>query len=450
MGVASPLALYYLTEIAMGLTDMVIVGRLGSTELAAVGLSAGIVIEAVIVSFGVLSLVGVLSSNALGRGRRDEVTVIVDQGFWVALLLAVMVVTLTAQLPELFVLTGQDPEVVRLSRDYLDWMIWMTPFALCFVVLRNFVTALSRTAVIACVTVPAVALNLLLNYLLVFGAWGIPAMGVAGAGLASVLVNLVMALSLFAYVRLNRACREFPILRAPWRPNAGICTNILKLGTPVGVTALLEGGLFTVVAIMMGTIGADVLAANEILFHIIPIAFVIALAIGESSAIRVAYHDGTGNTQMTRWVSRTAMTLGCCVMLTSALILWLFPQPIVALFLDADDPGNATVFAIATSLTAIAAIFQLFDGLQVVALWCLRGLRDTLVPMLIASAGYWLCGLGSGYWFGFAAGHGATGVWWGLAAGLMVTGLLLTARLYLLLRARERMASVHAPAPHEA
>lgn len=436
--IATPLALYYLTEVAMGLTDMVIVGRLGSDELAAVGLSAGIVIESILVCFGVLSLVGVLSSHALGRGERERVAAIVGQGFWVALLLAAVVLTLTSMTPDLFRITNQAPVVIRLGQEYLAWMIWVTPFALGFVVLRNFLTALSRTAVIACVTVPAVGLNLLLNYLLVFGAWGLPAMGVAGAGLASVIVNCLMVIALLVYVRLNRDCREFPILRAAWRPDPGICGTILRLGTPAGLTALVEGGLFAVVGLMMGTLGADWLAANEILFHILPLAFVVALAIGESAAVRVAWHDGTGNTAMTRWTSRTAIGLAGGVMLSAALVLWLFPQPIVGLFIDIDDPDNARVVSIALSLTSIAAIFQFFDGLQVVALWCLRGLRDTLAPMLIASAGYWVCGLGSGYWFGFVLDTGATGVWWGLATGLTMTGILLAARLYLLLRARER------------
>jgi MATE family multidrug resistance protein len=436
--VAFPLALYYLTEVAMGLTDMVIVGRLGSDELAAVGLSAGIIIEAIVVCFALLSVVGVLSSHALGSGDRDRVSAIVGQGFWVALSLAVLVVALTAWLPELFVVTGQDPEVVRLSRDYLAWMIWVTPLALCFVVLRNFLTVLSRTEAIACVTVPAVGLNLLLNYLLVFGVHGFPEMGVAGAGLASIIVNLLMVLSLFVYVGLNRYFHEFRIVTALWKIDAKIWASILKLGAPAGMTAFLEGGLFAVVGIMMGTLGADWLAANEILFHIIPLAFVVALAIGESAAVRIAYHSGAGNIPMTRWIARVALAMGACVMLSAAFVLWLFPEQVVALFIDVEAPENARVVAIATALTSIAAIFQLFDGLQVVAAWCLRGLRDTFIPMWIASAGYWLCGLGSGYWFGFVQGYGATGVWWGLAAGLTMTSLMLSARLYLLLRKRGR------------
>ncbi len=434
--IAFPLALYYLTEVAMALTDMVIVGRLGSTELAAVGLSAGIVTEAILVCFGVLSMVGVLSAQALGAGRKTQVAIIVGQGFWVALTLSALVVALTGMLPELFVATGQDPEVVQFSRDYLAWMIWVTPFALGFVVLRNFLTVLSLAGVVAFVSVPAVGLNLLLNYLLVFGVYGFPEMGVAGAGLASIIVNFIMVLALFVYVRLNHYCREFHLFGALWQLERTIWISIFKLGVPVGMTALLEGGLFAVVGIMMGTLGADWLAANEILFHIIPFAFVVALAIGESAAVRIAYHVGAGNASVTQWIARAALLMGSCVMFVVALISWFFPEQIVALFVDINAPENARVVGIATGLASIAAIFQLFDGLQVVTAWCLRGLKDTVIPMWIASLGYWVCGLGSGYWFGFVQGHGAEGVWWGLAAGLMVTSVLLFTRFYLLLRKR--------------
>lgn len=449
MRVASPLALYYLTEVAMGVTDMVIVGRLGSDELGAVGLSAGIVIEALVVCFGLLSVVGVLSSHALGAGRRQQVATIVGQGFWMALSLSVVVVSLTAMLPRLFSITGQDPGIVRLAGAYLAWMIWVAPFALCFVVLRNFLTVLSRTLVIACVTVPAVGLNLLLNYLLVFGAWGFPEMGVAGAGLADVIVNLVMVLCLSVYVGLNPQCREFDLASVLWTLDAKIWAAIMKLGAPAGMSALMEGGLFAVVGLMMGTLGAGWLAANEILFHIIPLAFVVALAIGESAAVRIAYFDGAGDAPMTRWIARTALAAGSCVMLTSAFVLWMFPEQVVAFFIDVEAPENARVLAIAVTLTSIAAIFQLFDGLQVMAAWCLRGLKDTLVPMWIGAAGYWLCGLGSGYWLGFVKGYGATGVWWGLAAGLTIASLLLAARLHLMLRKRSRDGSTPATAaPH--
>ena len=438
--VAFPLALYYLTEVAMGITDMVIVGRLGSTELAAVGLTASIVIEFIVVGFGLLSIVGVLSSQSLGEGDHQGVSDTVGQGLQIAILLAALVLLTSLWIPDLLTATGQDPEVVRLASEYLAWMIWVTPLALTFGIFRSFLTVLSLTRIIAMVTFPAVGLNLLLNWLFVFGVGPFPMMGVAGAGLASILVNLCMVLSLFAYVRLQSECRQYDLLGGllQWRPS--IWSQIFKLGTPVGMTAVLEGGLFVVVGIMMGTLGAEWLAANEILFHMIPVAFVIALAIGESAAVRIAYHRGARNAGMPLWIARRALILGCVVMLLSAMVLWFFPNIIVALFVDANDPDNANVVAIVVALASIAAIFQLADGIQVITAWCLRGLKDTLVPMLIASVGYWVCGLGTGYWFGFVKGYGAQGVWWGLAVGLIMTAILLLIRLYRRMKGLENLA----------
>ncbi len=427
--VAFPLALYYITEVAMGITDMMIVGRLGSVELAAVGLTANLLIEAILVCFGLLSVVGVLSSHSLGAGNRENVANTVGQGFWVGLFLSAIVLVLSRWLPDLLVATGQDPEVVYFARQYVVWFVWVVPLSLIFVVLRNFLTVLSMTTIVAYITFPAVALNLVLNYALVFGAWGFPEMGVAGAGVASIIVNFCLVLSLIVYVSMKSECRDFALHRGVWRVDFQIWWSIFKLGAPVGMTAFLEGGLFAVVGIMMGTLGAEWLAANEVLFHMIPIAFVVALAIGESAAVRIAFYTGARNAEMPHWLVRMALVVGCAVMLLSSGILWFFPHIIASLFIDATDPENAQVLSIIVSLASIAAIFQLFDGAQVVTAWCLRGLKDTLVPMWIASAGYWVGGLGTGYWLGFQQGYGAEGVWWGLAAGLMITAILLLIRL---------------------
>ncbi|MFT5111919.1 MAG: MATE family multidrug resistance protein [Parasphingorhabdus sp.] len=434
--IAIPLSMYYLTEVAMGITDVVIVGRLGSTELGAVGLTAGLVVEAMLICFGLLSVVGVISSQALGAKKPKEVANTVGQGFWLAMTLAVVVLILSIWVTDLLVATGQDPQVVKFAGDYLAWFIWTAPFSLAFVVLRNFLTVLSLASVVVYITVPSLFLNLLLNYALVFGAWGFPEMGVAGAGLASVIVTIVMLTGVVFYVALKSQCREYRLLQAISRLDFSIWRSIFKLGIPVGVTTLLEGGLFVVVGILMGTMGAQWLAANEILFHMMPLAFVMALAIGESAAVRIAFHIGAGNLGMVGWIARTALIFGSMVMLSSSFILWFFPELIAALFIDSSNPDNAKVIEIVVALSSIAAIFQLFDGLQVVTLWCLRGLKDTLVPMWIASAGYWICGLGSGYWFGFVQGYGASGVWWGLAIGLMMTGILLFIRLQIMLRTR--------------
>jgi MATE family multidrug resistance protein len=432
--IAAPLALYYLTEVAMGLTNMIIVGRLGSAELAAVGLTANMLVAFVLVSFGILSMVSVLSSHSLGSGDRDAVARTVAQGFWVAGGLSLIAVGFGFGIPGIFKLTGQDPEVTRIAGDYVVCLLWFAPFALGFVVLRNFLVVLAKPLVVVYITVPALVLNLLLTYMLVLGGFGLPGLGVAGAGISTTLVNLLMFVSILIYVGIDRDCRAYPVFHSIRKIDLAICRSIIGLGVPAGVTAFLEGGLFVVVGILMGTLGADWLAANEILFHFLGMSFVIAAAIGEAAAVRIAFHAGARNPRLIQWNAISAVTLGSLVMLGSALLLWNFPHHIVGVFINIEAPNNALTVTIAVTLTGIAAVFQFFDGLQAVAGWALRGLKDTLVPMWIATCGYWLCGLGGGYTAGFVLGYGAEGIWWGMAAGLTVAAILLSTRLYLLMR----------------
>ncbi len=432
--IAAPLALYYLTEVAMGVTNMIIVGRLGSTELAAVGLTANILVEFVLISFGILSMVSVLSSHSLGNGDRTAVARIVAQGFWVAGGLSLVAIGFGFYIPDIFELTGQDPAVIRLAGDYVVWLLWFAPFALGFVVLRNFLVVLSKPLIVVYITIPALGLNLLLTHLLVLGGFGFPGLGVAGAGISTALVNLLMFVSLLIYVSVDRDCRGYPIFQSIRNIDLAICRSIIGLGVPAGVTAFLEGGLFVAVGILMGTLGTDWLAANEILFHCLGVSFVVAAAIGEAAAVRIAFHVGARNLQLVQWNAILAVALGSLVMLSSALLLWHFPRHIVAVFIDIDAPHNALTVTFAVTLTSIAAVFQFFDGLQAIAGWALRGLKDTLVPMWIATCGYWLCGLCGGYVAGFVLGYGAEGIWWGMAAGLIVSAILLSIRLYLLMR----------------
>ena len=440
--IAAPLAVYYLTEVAMGVTNMIIVGRLGSTELAAVGLSFNMMIEFIIVAFGVLSMVSVLSSQAMGEGNPEKVTSIVVQGFWVAGGLSILALIFGFNIPLIFEATGQDPEVIRLASEYMMWVVWFSPFALGFVVLRNFLVVLSKPHVVLYITIPALGLNLLINYALVLGNFGFPQLGVSGAGIGTALVNILMFLALLTYVIFDRECRTYKLFKSIREFNPAICRSIFVLGAPAGATAFLEGGLFVAVGILMGTLGADWLAANEILFHLLGMSFVIAAAVGESAAIRIAFNIGSGNARLAQWDAQSAVVLGAGIMFTSAILLWLFPQYVIAIFIDINAPENANTVAIASTLIVIAAVFQVSDGLQAVAAWCLRGLKDTLVPMWIATCGYWLCGLGGGYIAGFVFNYGAEGIWWGMAGGLTVAAVMLSARLYLTMRTPQLAAHI--------
>lgn len=427
--ISAPLAAAYLAEIAMGITDMLFVGRLGGLELAGVGLASGVLFEVLIVAVGLVSIVAVLAAEARGAGSSEGVRQAVRQGFLVALVLGIIGTVIALQLAWVLALTGQDPRVVVLADGYLQAAAWsITPYLL-FIVLRSFVSALSRAGSVMTVTVAAIGVNAVFTYGLVFGKLGMPALGVAGAGWAKTITVWLMLGALVIHTATSRNFRSFRLYAPGLRIDGSVIKEIFRLGTPVAGISLLESGMFVAVSIFMGVLGASWLAANQIMFNVIATAFVIALAIGEATGVRVAHGIGAGAPRDVRRSACTGIALGTFVMLISASLLWFFPAQIVSIFLDPGEAKNADVVAYAVVLAGIAAVFQLFDGLQAVASRALRGMKDTLVPMWIASIGYWLLGLLGGWLLCFPLGYGARGLWWGLALGLFVTSVALVWRL---------------------
>ncbi len=427
--ISGPLAAAYLAEIAMGITDMLFVGRLGSVELAAVGLASSVLFELLIVAVSVVSIVAVLAAEARGAGSSEGVRRAVRQGFLVALVLGVPGTIVGWNLAPLLAMTGQDPRVIVFADGYLHAAVWTIIPYLLFVVLRSFVAALSRAGSVMVVTVTAIGVNALLTYGLVFGKLGMPALGVAGAGWATSITVWLMLAALVLHTGTSRYFRPFRLYAAGLAFDASVFREMLRLGAPVAGITLVEGGLFAAVSIVMGILGASWLAANQIMINVLGVGFVVALAIGEACGVRVSHGAGAGKPHDVRRSAVVGVGLGTAVMLLFAGLLWLFPRQIVSVFLDLGDAANTEVVTYAVILAGIAAVFQVFDGLQAIATRALRGMKDTLVPMWIASIGYWVLGAAGGWALCFPLGYGAPGLWWGLALGLIVTAVALVWRL---------------------
>lgn len=427
--ISGPLAAAYLAEIVMGIMDMLFVGRLGSVQLAGVGLASSVLFEILIVAVGVVSIVAVLAAEARGAGDSERLRHAVRQGFLVALALGIPGTIVGMNLAPVLAMTGQDPRVVVFADRYLHAAAWFIIPYLLFVVLRSFVAALSRASSVMVVTVAAIGVKAALTYGLVFGRLGMPALGVAGAGWATTITVWLMLTAMVVHSAGSRHFRNFHLYAAGLRMDVSVIKEIFRLGAPAGGIALLESGMFVAVSIFMGVLGASWLAANQIMFNVLAVGFMIALSLGEACSVRVAQAAGEKSARGVRGAALAGVGLGILVMLISASLLWFFPKQIVSLFLDVGDAASAGVVANAIVLAGIAAVFQVFDGLQAVASRALRGIKDTLVPMWIASLGYWLFGVVGGWALSFPLGYGARGLWWGLALGLMVTSMALLWRL---------------------
>jgi MATE family multidrug resistance protein len=329
---------------------------------------------------------------------------------------------------------GQAPELADQGQTFLRAYMWCTLPWLLFQLLRNFVSALERPRVVLWLSIAGIALNALLSWSLIFGHFGLPALGLVGGGVGSTLTWLIMCGALVAVVARERRFRRFHVFGHLWRFDRQRTRSMAALGWPIAVTMALEMGVFALAAYFMGWIGAPAVAAHAVALQIAALTFMVPLGLGQAVTVRVGLALGRGDEAAITRAGWTAWILGVSFMATMALCMWSVPRRLVTLFLT-DVPANAVVITLAVSFLKVAAAFQLVDGAQVIGAGMLRGLHDTRWPLIFALVGYWGIGLGIGSWLAFGADWKGVGIWVGLASGLAAVALLMLGRWLL----RERM-----------
>src|SRR5712691_172718 len=437
IAVAAPLAAANLAQMAMQVTNAVMVGHLGAVALAAAGLGNALNATLLMTSQGLLTAVAPLAAHAIGAGDHSTAGRVAGGGLVVAAALAVPMMMIPIALPPLLSGLGFEPDLVAEIRRFLWAICWGVPGFLGAAVLRFRLIAAFRTHIVMVVPLLAVPLNVALNWVLVFGHWGVPALGSAGSGCATAIVQWLTLLGFVAYMLTAKAGISVSVGRGVLRTIPGI----LRLGLPIAAMRGLEIGVFVMTGIMMGVVGADALGAHQLVFNVAGVCFMVPLGLAQAATVRVAYQLGLGMPAAARRAGFVALALGALCMMAAAVLLWTTPRLLIGVYLDLGDAANAGLVAIALQLFVIAALFQLFDGVQVIAAGALRGYRDTAVPMLIAAIGYWAIGFVGGWLLAFPLGFGAVGLWLGLALGLAVVaialGLRLQSRARLQIRAAE-------------
>jgi MATE family multidrug resistance protein len=434
--VAAPLAGANLATMAMQVTNAVMVGHLGATSLAAAGLGAALYATLLMTGQGVLTAVAPLAAHAVGADDHPGLGVIAGAGLIVAALLSAPVVAILSLMPRLLAALGYSPDLVAEISGFLGVACWGAPAFLGFNVLRFLLVALFRVRIVMAVSLIAVVLNAGLNWLLIFGHFGLPGWGILGSAGATAIVQWLTLLCFAAYM-------AFASIRIPVRIGGRVwreIPRILRLGLPIGALRALEIGLFVMTGILMGVLGADALGAHQLVFNVAGVCFMVPLGLAQTATVRVAFQLGAGAPAAARRSAFVALALGALFMAASGVVLFAAPRSLVGLYLDPGDPANRGLIAVALQLFLIAALFQVFDGVQVIAVGALRGYRDTAVPMLIAAIGYWAIGFAGGWLLAFPLGLGAIGLWSGLAVGLAVVAIALALRLRTCARAHLRAA----------
>ncbi len=423
-----------LAQLAINTTDVLMVGKLGATQLAAIIIATQVFFTVFIFGSGFANAVVPMVAQAQGRGDKMSVRRSVRMGMWVVLLYGILTAPALWMAEPILLLAGQKPEVAKLAGEYLHVAQWAIFPSLVFMVLRAFLSGLERAGVILYVTLATLVLNAVLCYVLIFGHFGFPALGIFGAAVAALGVALLGAVLTIGYIRNRPGLNGYELFVRFWRPDWPVFREVIHLGIPISLTILAEVSLFTVASLLMGTIGTIELAAHGIALQFASIAFMIPLGLAQAGTVRVGLAYGGGDMLGVKRAAIAVLALGCGFAAVGSTIFALFPYELAALYLDTSRPDAAEVLAFAGPLIVIAGAFQLVDGLQAIAAGMLRGLKDTTVPMIMAMISYWPIGFFCAWAFAFPLKFGGVGVWFGFVLGLAAAALLLNWRFFRLLR----------------
>ncbi len=425
---AAPLALTELSYMAIVVTDVLMMGRLGPETLAAGSLAGHFYGFIEFCALGILAAVAPILAQDLGARRFRQVRRTVRQGFWMALALVVPATVVIWQAGTLLVLLGQDPALAEAGEAYVRAMVPGLLPGLFYMVLSELLVAHGRPRAVMAIAIGGIGLNALADYALMFGHFGLPRLELVGAGVASAVVSLLMFLSLFCFVLQDRRMRRYRLLGNFWRADWPRFVEVFRLGLPIAGTHAAGIGLFLAAALLIGLLGTEALAAHAIVVQCVAVSYMIPLGIAQAATVRVGRAVGAGDPEAAARAGWTAMALAGGYAVLPALAFWFWGGPIVALFLDFEGPEEEATVALAVSLLAVGGLFQIGDAVQETATGALRGLKDTRGPLMMALAAYWGLGFPAAALFGVYFELGSQAVWASLALALSALALLLLSR----------------------
>ncbi len=431
-----PMAMTQLVQFSINTVDVLMIGRLGPEPLAAASQGLVIFYVAFLVGLGPAMAMTPMVSQALGADADDvrEARRSVRMGLWAIVTLFPLMCVLFLCADEIIRALGQPEALARGAGPYVLALAPGWPFMLGVVVLRNFLAAIDRTRAPLVIIVVTTLINAGLNYILIYGAWGFPRLELVGAGLASALSHMIGFFALVAYIQWDKAGRRFDLFTRLYHPDWERYREVWRLGWPIGLTIAFEALLFNACIFIMGRIGVEAVAAHQVALNVVALAFMIPLGLSLAGATRVGLAQGAGDADGVRRAAVVTVVVCVAVNAVFAIAIAAGAAGITGLYLDADDPANAGVVALAAALLPIAAGFMLFDAAQVAANQCLRGLKDVNAPMILTGISYWLIGFPAATGLGLFTPLGAKGVWWGLLLSLAAAAVFLGARLWILVR----------------
>ncbi|MBV8376011.1 MAG: MATE family efflux transporter [Verrucomicrobia bacterium] len=431
LALACPIVAGQVGQMLMGLIDTIMVGQVGTSSLAAAAFANCIVSVAFVFGIGILTSVGVLVSRVHGAGMDQHKQVILCSAIWLAATIGVLLATVITLAQPWLSIFRQPQAVLTLAKPFIAILSWSLVPALVFISSKVFSEALSKPLAPALIMYLGVALNVFLNWVLIFGNLGAPALGLVGAGYATLIARIATMTATLAFCLYVTGSGLSILL--PGLLSLPTIKSLLRIGLPAGFQLLSEVGAFAFAAVLMGWIGTAALAAHQIAITCAATTFMFPLGIAQAVGVRIGQTVGAGTHELVRVIGFGGLCLSGSMMLVFAVVYATLGHSIANGF----DRDTAVV-DLTSSLLLVAGLFQIADGVQVTAMGGLRGLADVRAPMILAFVFYWLCAIPIGYTAAFVFRAGAVGIWAGLAAGLFLAAITLTTRFWLLTRPGKR------------
>ncbi|MCC1485424.1 MATE family efflux transporter [Winogradskyella immobilis] len=435
---ASPVILGMLGHTFVSFVDNVMVGQLGAAELAAVSLGNSFIFIAMSLGIGFSTAITPLVAEADAEGDFSKGKSVFKHGLFLCTVLGVLLFLMTVAAKPLMYVMNQPEEVVELAIPYLDLVAFSLVPLIVFQAFKQFSDGLSLTKYPMYATIVANVLNVAINYVLIFGKFGFPEMGIVGAAVGTLVSRFVMLFYLWWLLAKREKSRKFVTHIKFFKLKTQALKKLTNLGLPSAMQMFFEVAIFTAAIWLSGTLGKNAQAANQIALNLSSMTFMVAMGLSVAAMIRVGNQKGLKDFKALKRIAESIFLVGFIFAVVFALVFVIFHETLPHLYVDLDDPVNAVdtieVVKIAATLLLAAAIFQITDSLQVITLGALRGLQDVYIPTLITFIAYWLIGFPVSYFLGKADAYGSLGIWLGLLAGLSSAAILLYFRFNYLTR----------------
>jgi len=445
---AAPVIAMQSSQMAMGVVDTIMSGHASAADLAAVAVGSSIWIPLVLLIGGILAAITPTVAHYCGAQKYANIGHTIRQSIWIGLGLSLLGIISLFSIHDLFVFMAVDASILPIATRYLQAIAWGMPAIVGFFILRYLNEGMTNIVPIMLIGFLGLGINIISNYILIFGHFGAPALGGEGAGWATTITHWFMLSCVFIYILKSKKFVPIKLIQADLSPHIDELWTLIKLGVPIGIAFFVEGSIFSIIALFLASMGVVTVAAHQIALSFSSLIFILPLSLSISLTIQVGHRIGARQIQAAKDTIKAGYLVSITVSVIAALLIVNFAADIAALY-----TANSEIIELASTLMIFTAMYQFSDGIQLCSGGALRGMKDTAIPMVLSIISYWVIGFPLGYILALtdiiSAPMGAKGFWIGLLIGLSMSAVFLTFRVYSRSEIKRLECTIKPPLPVE-